>query len=114
MSDAPQANRRLAIASGGTHRSRKCFGSDDGYQLVPGEPSAQLDLCGQRTGEQMSDEHGENRARDDGNDVDQSQLLPPVVNDEDAHQGDGGVEDSVDENGPVQAGQSMCHGRWHP
>jgi hypothetical protein len=51
---------------------------------------------------------------DDRNDVDQSQLLPPVVNDENAHQRDRCVDNSVNENRPMQTAQTCVTGVGTP
>ena len=61
---------------------------------VPG----QLDLLGEHGGEYVGDEHGDDRPGNHPKDVEQLQLRPAVVDDQDAHHRDRAVDHPVDDD----------------
>jgi hypothetical protein len=44
----------------------------------------------------MGQEHGDHRANEDADDIDETEVLPAVVDDLDAHESDRGVHDPVE------------------
>jgi len=59
----------------------------------------------------VGEEQRHDGAYDHTDDIDGPQLLPPVVYDQNAHQGDGPVDGAVDENRPESHGLLTIHER---
>jgi hypothetical protein len=65
--------------------------------------SAELYLFGQHRGEQVRQEHGQNGSDDHAHHVTGSQLLPSVLDDQDAHQRDRAACDPANDGRPGEA-----------
>jgi hypothetical protein len=89
------------------HAEQKEWGlnPNDPAPLLSTQNALGLDVLGHCCREHMSEEHCQDWPDNDRDDVDQLQVLPTVVDDEDAHHGDRGVDDPIDENWPMQAFQ---------
>jgi len=70
------------------------LGPDDLSPLAAAEHPGVLNRHGRREG--VRNEHGERRSDDHSRNVDQSHMLPSVVDDERAHDRDRGVDDSIE------------------
>ena len=92
------------MTSGGTQRRRNgSLNQSDTPPLFARKHPSGLDVLGHRRRERMGEEHRQNGSDNDPNNIDQSEVLPPVVDDEDAHHGDRGVDNPIYENRFIQS-----------
>ncbi len=79
---------------------------NDPPPLLACEHASGLNVLGHSRREDMGEEHGKYRPDNDPDNVNQSQVLPTVVDDEHTHHGDGGVDDPINKDWFMQSLQS--------